>query len=78
MLTVSFSGKEEAQEFMKRGKYTMPMLLDIEQQVGDAYRVYGLPTLVIIDRQGIIRHAHSGSTEIPVQEIDDLLAEAGE
>lgn len=77
VLTVSFSDKRETQEFVAQGNYTMPMLLDTQEQVKDAYRVFGVPTLVIIDRQGIIRYVHMGIEEMAVQEVEALLAEAG-
>ena len=43
--------------------------------VGDAYDVYYLPTIVIIDREGYIRYRHEGLTpsDVLIEEVSDLL-----
>src|SRR3989338_8103081 len=42
------------------GRFTAPMLLDAQQAVARQYRVTGLPTLFIIDQQGMIRYHEAG------------------
>lgn len=77
VLTISASSKGETREFVTQGNYTVPMLLDTRDRVKGAYRVFGVPTLIIIDRQGIVRYVHMGMEEIVVQEVEALLAETG-
>lgn len=38
----------------------LPLLLDRDGRVGDAYRVYGLPTSLLVDRDGLIAARHVG------------------
>ena len=60
------------------GRFTAPILLDVEQVVARQYRVTGLPTLFVIDRQGMIRYheaGYSGGLEHNLQLIfQELLA----
>ncbi len=68
-------------DFVRDNGYTFPMLLDTAQRVGDDYRVRGIPTVILIDRDGIIRHVRVGSgpaaEESLSKEIETLLAERG-
>ena len=60
------------------GRFTAPMLLDAQQAVARQYRVTGLPTLFIIDQQGMIRYheaGYGGGLERALQRIfEELLA----
>jgi peroxiredoxin len=47
-----------ANEFIAGHRTSVPMLLDPDKAVSKAYRVDVLPTLLIIDRAGRIRHVH--------------------
>jgi peroxiredoxin len=47
-------------EFMEELKLTFPALLDPEMEVARRYRVFGIPTTVLIDREGIIRAREPG------------------
>ncbi len=40
--------------------YTFPTLVDATGELSAAYRVEGLPTLVVIDGTGVIRHVERG------------------
>jgi len=42
------------------GRFTAPILLDQDQQVGVLYRVRGIPRLFIVDQQGRLVYAHEG------------------
>jgi cytochrome c biogenesis protein CcmG/thiol:disulfide interchange protein DsbE len=41
--------------FVKKNGYEMPVLMDGQRQVHRQYGVSAIPTLLIIDRQGVIR-----------------------
>ncbi|MBF8283757.1 MAG: alkyl hydroperoxide reductase/Thiol specific antioxidant/Mal allergen [Anaerolineales bacterium] len=54
---------------------TFPVLLDPGAAINDLYRVRGLPTTFILDREGIIRQQHIGlMTE---EQLDGYLAKVG-
>ncbi len=48
---------------LKARKYTLPCLVDATGRVSDSYQVRGLPVLVVIDKQGIIRKISHGFEE---------------
>lgn len=41
-------------------RFTAPILLDARQTVSRQYRVFGLPTLFVIDQEGQIRYREAG------------------
>jgi thiol-disulfide isomerase/thioredoxin len=43
-----------ARDFIKRYRWSFPVLRDSDGQVGDAYRIAGLPTTFILDSRGRI------------------------
>ncbi len=63
----------------KHGLGKMTVAMDANQTVAQAYGVRGIPTTVVIDKQGIIRNVHVGySTNLGAElrgELDSLLAE---
>jgi peroxiredoxin/outer membrane lipoprotein-sorting protein len=61
--------------FIQKNGYTFPILLDRKQQVGRSYEVNGIPTLVIVDRKGIIHSYFVGVREDKV--LRNSLAELG-
>lgn len=56
---------------------TYPLLLDSEGRVGTAYRVFGLPTTVLVDGEGVVREVLPGavSTAVLGARIEALLAQ---
>jgi thiol-disulfide isomerase/thioredoxin len=50
------------QQFVLANKYTMRILLDSDGTVTGTWGVSGIPTLVVVDKEGIVRHRHSGFT----------------
>jgi peroxiredoxin/outer membrane lipoprotein-sorting protein len=46
---------KRAEEFAREFKLTFPVLVDAENKVAEMYRVRGVPTTFIIDREGIVR-----------------------
>jgi len=47
-------------DFMDKQKFTFPVALDADGKVGNLYRVPGRPTLVVIDKKGVVRNVHIG------------------
>ena len=47
-------GSEKARQYLEKNKYTTTALLDQKVEVGRQYKVSGIPTLVVIDREGKI------------------------
>jgi peroxiredoxin len=51
---------EQAASFMKRKGYGFHVLLDGDSGIGARYGVRGIPTMVVVDRQGIVRWIRVG------------------
>ena len=66
---------EKARTYLSKNKYTTTTLLDQTRSVGRDYKVNGIPTLVIIDRQGKIAAHFVGVREESV--LREALAKAG-
>jgi thiol-disulfide isomerase/thioredoxin len=70
-------------KFLADTKVTsLPVLLDANAEVSDkVLKVRGMPTTVLIDRQGVVRYMHEGFSEEFLAryqaEIEELLAEPG-
>ncbi|MDR2542561.1 MAG: TlpA family protein disulfide reductase [Treponema sp.] len=55
MLAVNLrENPNEVRQFIQENGYTFPVLLDLDGRVGARYGVRGIPTTLIIDRQGRI------------------------
>ena len=61
--------------YIRKNRYTFPILLDVEKQAGASYQTAHIPTLVIIDRTGTIRSYFVGVHEDAV--LRKALAAAG-
>jgi thiol-disulfide isomerase/thioredoxin len=66
---------ETARRYLTRNKYTATTLLDPSAEVGKTYSVAGIPTLVVIDRQGKIAAHYIGVRSEEV--LRDALKKAG-
>jgi peroxiredoxin len=70
------SPRDKAQAFQQKHGLTYPILLDEQAKVSAAYRVKGLPTNVIIDREGQIRYIEAGfNPEAVTQKLQELLGQ---
>jgi cytochrome c biogenesis protein CcmG/thiol:disulfide interchange protein DsbE len=52
---------EKVRDFMNKNKYTMPVLLDKEGVVAKQFQVTAIPTTIIVDKNGLIKHRKSGA-----------------
>jgi peroxiredoxin len=46
---------EQVQYFIDRRKYSFRVLLDLDRAVGDKYGVRGIPTSVLVDKNGVVQ-----------------------
>jgi thiol-disulfide isomerase/thioredoxin len=73
------SGESSAEldEFLKVIKVDFAILLDPDSAVTKRWKVYGLPTSFLIDRQGRVRYSLTGTTEWDGEEavslVEDLM-----
>ena len=67
---------ENAKEFIAKNQYPFHVLMDIENEVVAEYKVTGIPTKFIIDKEGNIRFrsiGFRGNTQKIVDEIEVML-----
>ena len=68
--------QDKARSFQQKHGLTYPILLDEQAKVSAAYRVKGLPTNVIIDREGQIRYIEAGfNPEAVTKKLQELLGQ---
>jgi len=73
-VVLAVNSQEDAatvQQFISAQGFTFPVLLDIQASVLDQYKVRGLPTSFIIDRDGVIRYVHTGA--ITPKQLEDAI-----
>jgi len=67
------------ENFLKNNPVDFPILYDVTSEVSELYNVDAMPTTVIVDRNGKIRHLHRGYKpgyeKIYRQQIKELLKE---
>jgi peroxiredoxin len=65
---------DQVHEFVDHKPYTFHVLLDADRGVGAAYGVKAIPTLVVVDKKGVVRWVSVGysQNEVPLRQ---LLAE---
>ncbi len=62
-ISTDYEGAEIVQPFMDSFGLTFPILLDPEMQVNDKFEVRSLPTSIVLDRRGVIRHKFFGAMD---------------
>jgi peroxiredoxin len=66
--------------FLRKAPLKYAILVDSKGETAEAYRLSGLPTIFIIDREGVVKHRHSGYEKeflgIYDKEIQELLNQA--
>jgi peroxiredoxin len=67
---------KKAQGFASQHELTYPVLLDSEDELSQTFNVQAFPTIVLIDRKGIVRYMQSGfDHEAVAGTLEKLLAE---
>lgn len=56
----------EVKSFVEKNRMEFPVLTDTAGKVARLYKVYVIPTTLVIDSKGIIRHIIEGSTTLKV------------
>ena len=78
-LSVDFEGEEAVRPFAEAMNFSFPILLDQDLEVEEQYRIYTVPTSLVIDRDGIITQKIIGQRDwnsLPVHAmIKELLGE---
>lgn len=52
--------ERNAQGFLSRTRVSFPVVLDADHAIAGRYRPSTMPSTFVIDRQGVVRHVHSG------------------
>jgi len=69
--------KGKAIDFLGRKEKSSPFLIylhDRKRAVAEAYDLGGMPSLVIVDRKGVVRYRHDGYTEADLKSIEAEIA----
>jgi peroxiredoxin len=69
--------KKNAEDFIKQNKYSFHVLLDNDNKVIESYKVSGIPTKFIIDKNGNIRFkavGFDGSDDKLVNELSTMIS----
>jgi len=69
---------EQVSHFIKAKNYGFHVLLDSEGDVGNLYGVRGIPTLILVDKKGVIQWlqvGNSGDEQALTREVERLLKE---
>jgi len=53
---------EAVRQFLQKKGYTFHVVMDPSSTIGTQYGVYGIPTLLVIDKQGVIQSIEVGPT----------------
>jgi cytochrome c biogenesis protein CcmG/thiol:disulfide interchange protein DsbE len=64
----------KALDFLKPRDTSMVFLHDAKRAVASRYDLGGMPSLVLIDRKGVLRYRHDGYTEADMKKIQDEIA----
>jgi len=60
ILAIHLGDGDEARDYMRENHINLKSASDVEGRVGQAYRVSGVPKLILIGGDGKIRHTRSG------------------
>ncbi len=60
VVTICLGGPDETRDYVNSKRIALKTLYDAEGKVGRAYRVGGVPKLVLIDKDGKVKRSSSG------------------
>jgi cytochrome c biogenesis protein CcmG, thiol:disulfide interchange protein DsbE len=81
LVTVNYGqSRDAASGFLARLNLELPVLLDVDKQSAEAWRVRGLPMTILVDAQGKARYSSFGEQDWsegePFRLVEGLVAEA--
>ena len=59
-------------DFMYTNRYSIPVLLDSDGEVGKLFRIQYIPTTIVVDRNGVIKYRKSGP--VTKTELEDVVS----
>lgn len=62
VVTICLGGADETRDYLSAKRIALKTLYDVDGKVGRAYRVGGMPKLVLIDKDGRVKDSSSGWT----------------
>lgn len=65
---------ERAQAFVKKTGMSYPALFDATGMIAEQYTLQGVPTIIIADKQGVIRFRNFGAPDISEANFSQLMA----
>jgi thiol-disulfide isomerase/thioredoxin len=68
--------RDDLQEFLAKNNLPWPNIFDEGQKLGHAWRVEFLPTIFLIDADGVIRHKFIGATKELDAAVERLVTQA--
>lgn len=60
VLGINVESEGPARQLLEKIPVTFPVLIDVNQQVSELYRLDAMPTTVLVDRDGVVRYVHRG------------------
>jgi len=61
--------RSDAARYVKSAGINFPVLVDVSGAVADSYRILGVPTVILIDENGVVKNK-----DLDINRIDDYLA----
>ncbi len=52
--------RPDAERFLKRFRPSFDVRFDPEGELAERFKVQGMPTSIVVDRQGVVRFTHTG------------------
>lgn len=62
---------EKVSDFMNKHKYSMTVLLDKDGIVAKQFQIAAIPTTIIVDKNGLIKHRQSGA--MTMRELEGII-----
>lgn len=72
-ISVDYEKKEKIKEFIEKNKCSFPILLDPKLRVYHLYEIKGIPTAILIDKEGGIVGKAVGSKDWNTPEVISLI-----
>jgi thiol-disulfide isomerase/thioredoxin len=72
----SQEGRPIVEKFLKEGNYTFTVPMDTDGRIGETYLVQGIPTTVIVGRDGAVKEVFIGFGPDSAKEVDAAVEKA--